>query len=141
MVAASNSMIITTIAFEFISSLLFLRIITFKLFGKRSLETKYYHTTTVIEVESVYYIPYAIVVVMDKALVEPREVFRPAIRAHAKFIILVHNHPSGDPSPSKEDLQLTVKLCMSGEILGINVLDHIIIGFSDHVSFKDKELM
>ena len=78
---------------------------------------------------------------LDKALVEPRDVFRPAIAARAESIILVHNHPSGDPTPSKDDIQLTVKLSLSGEILGINILDHIIIGFSDHVSFKDKELM
>jgi len=77
---------------------------------------------------------------LDAALVEPREVFRPAIAANAKFIVIVHNHPSGDPTPSKEDALLTQQLCMCGAILGIEVLDHIVIGFSDHVSLKGDGL-
>ena len=78
---------------------------------------------------------------LDTALVEPRDVFRPAIVASAESIILVHNHPSGDPEPSKQDLQLTQDLCACGKILGIEVLDHIIIGFTGYVSLKDNELM
>lgn len=77
---------------------------------------------------------------LDAALVEPREVFRPAIAAKAKFIVIVHNHPSGDPTPSKEDVLLTKQLCTCGVILGIEVLDHIIIGFSGHVSLKEEGL-
>ena len=77
---------------------------------------------------------------LDAALVEPRNVFRPAIAANAKSIVIVHNHPSGDPTPSKEDALLTQQLCMCGAILGIEVLDHIIIGFSGHVSLKKDGL-
>jgi len=78
---------------------------------------------------------------LDAALVEPRDVFRLAIAANAKFIVVVHNHPSGNPAPSKEDALLTQQLCMCGAILGIEVLDHIVIGFSDHVSLKDREFL
>lgn len=78
---------------------------------------------------------------LDAALVEPRQVFRPAIAAQAKFIILVHKHPSGDPTPSEHDILLTQELCLGGKVLGIEVLDHINIGRSDHVSMKDQKLM
>jgi DNA repair protein RadC len=78
---------------------------------------------------------------LDKALVEPRDVFRPAITAGAASLVIVHNHPSGDPTPSEDDVLLTRELCMCGKILGIDVLDHIIIGKQDHVSFKERGLM
>jgi DNA repair protein RadC len=78
---------------------------------------------------------------LDKALVEPRDVFRPAITAGAASLVIVHNHPSGDPTPSEDDILLTQELCMCGKILGITVLDHIIIGKRDHVSFKERGLM
>jgi DNA repair protein RadC len=78
---------------------------------------------------------------LDKALVEPRDVFRPAITAGAASLVIVHNHPSGDPHPSEDDVLLTKELCMCGKILGITVLDHIIIGKGDHVSFKERGLM
>ena len=78
---------------------------------------------------------------LDKALVEPRDVFRPAITAGAASLVIVHNHPSGDPNPSEDDVLLTRQLCMCGEILGITVLDHIIIGKQDHVSFRESKLM
>jgi DNA repair protein RadC len=78
---------------------------------------------------------------LDKALVEPRDVFRPAITAGAASLVIVHNHPSGDPHPSEDDVLLTRELCMCGKILGIEVLDHIIIGKRDHVSFKERGLM
>jgi len=77
---------------------------------------------------------------LDAALVEPREVFRPAIAAGAKFIMLVHNHPSGDYTPSDKNIHLTQKLCMCNKILGIEVIDYIITGFSDNVNLKDREL-
>jgi DNA repair protein RadC len=64
---------------------------------------------------------------LDRSLVHPREVFRPAIKDAAKAIILVHNHPSGDPTPSAEDLTLTVRLEEAGRTLGILVLDHVIV--------------
>jgi DNA repair protein RadC len=78
---------------------------------------------------------------LDKALVEPRDVFRPAITAGAASLVIVHNHPSGDPKPSEDDVLLTRELCMCGKILGITVLDHIIIGKQDHVSFRESGLM
>ena len=78
---------------------------------------------------------------LDQTIVHPREVFRPAVAAGAAYIFVVHNHPSGDPTPSEYDTLLTEKLCMSGKVLGIDVLDHVIIGIRDHVSFKDKGLM
>jgi DNA repair protein RadC len=78
---------------------------------------------------------------LDKALVEPRDVFRPAITAGAASLVIVHNHPSGDPKPSEDDVLLTRELCMCGKILGIDVMDHIIIGLQDHVSFRESGLM
>ena len=78
---------------------------------------------------------------LDKALVEPREVFRPAITHAAASLILVHNHPSGDPEPSKEDILLTQQLCICGKVLGIEVVDHVIIGISGYASFKKRNLM
>ncbi|KYK36423.1 MAG: hypothetical protein AYK18_11695 [Theionarchaea archaeon DG-70] len=77
---------------------------------------------------------------LNASLVEPREVFRPALTTGAKYIILVHKHPSGDPEPSDQDILLTKQLCMCGVILGIGVLDHVIIG-SNHVSMKDQKLI
>mgnify|MGYP000050084648 CR=1 FL=1 len=69
--------------------------------------------------------------VLDAAIVHPREVFREAIRIAAASVILVHNHPSGDSSPSQEDLQITKQLVEAGRIIDIRVLDHIIIGNKD----------
>lgn len=65
---------------------------------------------------------------LTASIVHPREVFLPAIRESAGAVILVHNHPSGDPSPSREDLDVTERLVQAGELLGIRVLDHIIVG-------------
>ncbi|MBU7045353.1 MAG: DNA repair protein RadC [Theionarchaea archaeon] len=78
---------------------------------------------------------------LDKALVEPRDVFRPAITFNAASLVIVHNHPSGDTQPSEQDVLLTRELCMCGIILGIEVLDHIIIGVRGHVSFKERGLL
>ncbi len=78
---------------------------------------------------------------LDSTIVDPRDVLRPATTAHAPFIILVHNHPSGDPTPSDQDISLTRQLCMSGEILDITILDHIIIGLPGYVSMKDQKLL
>ena len=65
---------------------------------------------------------------LDSTLVHPREVFKAAMLANASAIILAHNHPSGDPTPSADDLVLTSRLVTAGEVLGIDVLDHIIVG-------------
>ena len=74
------------------------------------------------------------------AVVHPREVFSPAVRRSAAAVILVHNHPSGDPEPSKEDIMTTSRLSEAGKILGINVLDHIIIGDGIFVSLRREGL-
>ena len=66
--------------------------------------------------------------VLDAAIIEPREVFRPAIKAAASRIIILHNHPSGDPTPSPEDLEVTKKLIEAGNTVNIKLLDHVIIG-------------
>lgn len=71
-------------------------------------------------------------------IVHPREVFNPAIRDSALSIITLHNHPSGDPTPSLEDIELTKRLISAGNILGIRLLDHIIIGDGRFVSLLDK---
>lgn len=72
--------------------------------------------------------------ILNASLIHPREVFKPAIRESANAIILVHNHPSGDPNASEEDIAVTKELVNAGEILGIKVLDHVIVydgGFSN----------
>ena len=75
---------------------------------------------------------------LDSAQTGPREVFRAAILAGAKAVVLGHNHPSGDPTPSSADLHLTRRLTKAGELLGIPVLDHIIIGESNDVSLRER---
>ena len=75
---------------------------------------------------------------INASLVHPREVFVKAIRQHAAAVILAHNHPSGDPKPSAEDRAITKRLLESGELLGIPVLDHVVIGGADYVSFKES---
>jgi DNA repair protein RadC len=78
---------------------------------------------------------------LNTSLVHPREVFRPAIRKSCASIILIHNHPSGDPTPSREDLDVTKRLCDAGKLIGIEVLDHIIIGDGKFTSFREKGLL
>lgn len=78
---------------------------------------------------------------LNSSLVHPREVFKAAILGNAAAIILGHNHPSGDPTPSFEDKELTKRLKAAGELLGIPVLDHIVIGDDTHVSFQQMGLM
>ena len=74
---------------------------------------------------------------LDASLVHPREVFRVAIKDAASSVILVHNHPSGDPTPSREDHQVTDRLTESGKLLGIDVLDHIVLGRKLSVSIRE----
>ncbi len=76
--------------------------------------------------------------VLDAAIVHPREIFKPAIRNSASKIILVHNHPSGDSTPSKEDLEITERIVKLGEELDIKVLDHVIIGSESHWSYNEE---
>ena len=78
---------------------------------------------------------------LNSSLVHPREVFKAAIKRSANSIILVHNHPSGDPKPSIEDIKVTKRLIEGGNLLGIKVLDHLIIGNNSYISFKEKNLI
>lgn len=75
---------------------------------------------------------------LNASIVHPREVFRAAIKCSSASIICAHNHPSGDPAPSKEDIALTARLLKAGEIVGIDVLDHLIIGDKGFVSLKEQ---
>ncbi len=77
---------------------------------------------------------------LTASLVHPREVFVPVIEESAAAIILVHNHPSGDPTPSAEDIAITHRLREVGELMGVRVLDHVIIGHGRYVSFSDEGL-
>ncbi|MBP6940248.1 MAG: DNA repair protein RadC [Syntrophorhabdaceae bacterium] len=78
---------------------------------------------------------------LNASLVHPREVFKDAIRHSASSVVVAHNHPSGNPEPSEEDVKITRRLVESGKILGIEVLDHIIIGKDAFVSLKTKGLL
>lgn len=78
---------------------------------------------------------------LNASIVHPREVFRAAISRGSASIICVHNHPSGDPTPSPEDIQITRRLLEAGELIGIEVLDHIIIGDERCISLKQEGLM
>lgn len=78
---------------------------------------------------------------LTASLVHPREVFNPAIRESAAALIVVHNHPSGDPTPSREDRELTRRLSAAGELIGIRLLDHVILGHGRHVSFAEERLL
>ena len=74
---------------------------------------------------------------LDTALVHPREVFKAALLANAAAIVLAHNHPSGEPTPSEDDFALTKRLQQGGNLIGIEVLDHIVVGDGRYVSFKE----
>ena len=74
---------------------------------------------------------------LDASLVHPREVFRPSIKDAASSVILVHNHPSGDPTPSREDIAVTDRLTEAGKTIGIDVLDHIVLGRDKCISIQE----
>lgn len=78
---------------------------------------------------------------LTASLVHPREVFRPAILESAAGVLFVHNHPSGDPAPSDEDIRITRRLAETGKVVGIRVLDHVIIGRHGYFSFADQGLL
>ncbi len=75
---------------------------------------------------------------LSSAIIHPREVFKPAIRWSAAAVILVHNHPSGDPEPSADDLRITARLAEAGRVLGIEVLDHVVVGDGRYVSLRER---
>jgi DNA repair protein RadC len=74
---------------------------------------------------------------LTASLVHPREVFAPALREPAAAVVLVHNHPSGDPTPSREDREITARLVAAGELLGIPVLDHVVVAEQGYVSLRE----
>jgi DNA repair protein RadC len=78
---------------------------------------------------------------LNQSIVHPREVFIPAVKESATAVILVHNHPSGDPAPSTEDIAITRRLREAGDIMGIKVLDHIIVGDGEFMSFVERGLL
>ena len=77
---------------------------------------------------------------LDTSIVHPREAFKEAVSSSAASVVFVHNHPSGDPEPSKEDVELTKRLAKAGEIIGISVLDHIIVCDKSYLSLKARNL-
>ena len=78
---------------------------------------------------------------LSSSIVHPREVFGTAILHHSAAIILLHNHPSGNPTPSKEDIHVTDRLVKSGELMDIPVLDHIILGYESFISMKEQGMI
>lgn len=78
---------------------------------------------------------------LNASIVHPREVFKSVLLSSAAALLLVHNHPSGDPSPSTEDREITTRLKEASELLGIRLLDHVIIGIDRHYSFADSGLL
>jgi DNA repair protein RadC len=78
---------------------------------------------------------------LNASIVHPREVFAPVVRESAAAVLLIHNHPSGDPTPSREDLELTGRLRDAGELIGVRVIDHVIIGNGCYVSLADRGLL
>ena len=75
---------------------------------------------------------------LTASIVHPRDVFVPVVRESAAAVIFVHNHPSGDPTPSKEDIEITRRLREVGDLMGVRVLDHVVIGRGRYVSFVDE---
>ena len=78
---------------------------------------------------------------LNSSMVHPREIFKPAVLHNAAGIICFHNHPSGDTVPSKEDIEVTERLVAAGEIMGIIVMDHIIVGDDEYISLRDLGVM
>jgi DNA repair protein RadC len=78
---------------------------------------------------------------LTASLVHPREVYNPVIRESAASVIFVHNHPSGDPAPSAEDIDITKRLKQVGEVMGVRVLDHVVIGHDRYFSFNDRGML
>lgn len=78
---------------------------------------------------------------LTASLVHPREVYNPVIRESAAAVIFVHNHPSGDPAPSQEDIEITRRLKEVGNVMGVRVLDHVVVGHGRYFSFSDRGLL
>ena len=78
---------------------------------------------------------------LNTSIVHPREIFKEALKKSSASIIICHNHPSGDPTPSKEDINITIRLKECGRIMGIDLLDHLIVGKDNFVSLKEKGII
>ena len=78
---------------------------------------------------------------LNQSIVHPREVFKTALLSNAAALILIHQHPTGDPNPSSEDINITRRLKEAGELMGIRILDHIIIGDGEYLSFVERGLL
>lgn len=78
---------------------------------------------------------------LNTSIVHPREIFKEAIKKSSSSIIICHNHPSGDPTPSKEDISITIRLKECSKIIGIDLLDHLIVGRNQYVSLKEKGII
>jgi len=78
---------------------------------------------------------------LNQSVVHPREVFKSAILSSAAAIILLHNHPSGDPTPSQEDMAITKRLSEVGDLIGIRILDHVIVGDGKYLSFAERGML
>lgn len=78
---------------------------------------------------------------LNSSIVHPREIFREAVQRGSANIIICHNHPSGDPTPSKEDINITLRIKQCGDLMGIVLLDHIIIGNNNYISLKEKGII
>ena len=78
---------------------------------------------------------------LNQSIIHPRELYKSALLSSAAAIILIHNHPTGDPSPSNEDIAITLRMKNAGDLIGIKLLDHIIIGDGDFVSFADRGIL
>lgn len=78
---------------------------------------------------------------LNSSIVHPREIFKEALKKSSASIIICHNHPSGDPTPSKEDINITIRLKECGKIIGIDLLDHLIIGKNKYISLKQKGII
>ncbi len=78
---------------------------------------------------------------LNASIVHPREVYLPAVAMSAASVVLAHNHPSGDPTPSEEDLAITRRLLEAGRILGIDLLDHVVVARESYASFKERRLL
>ena len=78
---------------------------------------------------------------LNSTIVHPREIFKSAMLNNASAIILFHNHPSGNPKPSEEDIEMTKRVCDAGHVVGIDVLDHVIVGDGEYASLKEQNKM
>ncbi|MGB9887236.1 MAG: RadC family protein [Moorellales bacterium] len=107
----------------------------------RYLDREHFRTLSLNTKNRVLYLDTISVGSLNSSLVHPREVFKRAVMHSAASVILIHNHPSGDPTPSAEDIEVTRRLVQAGNILGIAVLDHLVIGDGRYVSFKEQGLL